>query len=271
MKKIFILSFLCLILKLYALSITTSILPFKYLIDTIGGKYVKTYTLLKPWENPHHFEPDIKRILDISKSNTYFKSRFSEEDLWIKRIKQINPKITVFNISNGIKKRVLEGTENKIDPHIWLSYKNLEIISKNIYNSLIHLDNKNKAYYKSNLNKLLLKIKKRIEAIDKIKYKHIHKSFIIHHPVLGYLCDDLGITQIPIEIESKEPTIKQVINIIKKAKKLNIKLIFVQEGFDKKTAILIANRIKGNVKSFNPLFKNPLKTLSIIIKSLQYE
>lgn len=67
------------------------------------------------------------------------------------------------------------------------------------------------------------------------KLKNIKRNeFIVYHPSWAYLAKRYNLVQIPVEIDGKEPKSKDLQNLIKFAKEKDIRVIFVQPGFQKK-------------------------------------
>jgi len=80
-----------------------------------------------------------------------------------------------------------------------------------------------------------------------------HKEFLVFHPSWGYLADEFGMVQIPIQIEGKSPTPRQLAEIIAYAKEENIRVIFAQKQFSKSAAQTVAQAIQGKVILIDPL------------------
>ena len=70
-----------------------------------------------------------------------------------------------------------------------------------------------------------------------------------------------GLVQIPIEMEGKEPTPKELRDLINHAKELNIKVIFVQPQFSVKSAKTIAAAAGCQTMFADPLELNWAKNL----------
>jgi len=56
-----------------------------------------------------------------------------------------------------------------------------------------------------------------------------------------------------IEIGGKEPSSRVLSEIIQRAKKEKVRVIFVQQGFSRRSAEAVAKAINGKVEEFNPL------------------
>ncbi len=266
---------------LYAkINVTVSILPQKYFVKKIAGQEANVEVMVLPGNEPATYEPKPRQLIHLSKSKIYFSIGVPFEKTWIPRFKSINPKLLIINTAKGIKKRDLDSsysfdrikTKQKIkssakDPHIWLSPVLVKIISLNIANAFIKIDPTHKKIYLTNLKNFYKEIGN-IIAYGNTKFKNLKKrEFIVFHPAWGYFAEEFHLKQIPIQIEEKSPKISTLTKLIKYAKKENIKTIFVQPEFSKKSANVIAENIHGRVVALNPLEENWTKSMKKAINS----
>ncbi len=82
-------------------------------------------------------------------------------------------------------------------------------------------------------------------------------------------CEGYGLEEIPVEFEGKEPTPSRMKELIDRARKDNIKTIFVQKEFDIKNAKAIAGEIGAHIILIDPLSENWLKSTGDIIEALK--
>ena len=59
--------------------------------------------------------------------------------------------------------------------------------------------------------------------------------------------------QVPVELEGKEPKPAQLLELVEHAREKNIKVIFAQPQFSRKSAKIIAREIRGEVVIADPL------------------
>jgi len=78
------------------------------------------------------------------------------------------------------------------------------------------------------------------------------------------------LTQIPVEKEGKEPTVRGLMALIDQARRLKMKVIFVSPQFDRKKAEIIAESIQGRIVFLDPLAKDYVDNLrSVTLKIAQ--
>jgi len=232
--------------------ITVSILPQKYFVGKIAGDRFDINVLIPSGASPETYEPTPSQIIRLEKSKIYFETGYIEME--INRMASYlhnKPDIKVVNCSDGIN---LIKKENKwIEPHIWLSPKNVKVMAQNIYNGLIAIDPGSEDFYGKNLAKFLKEIDDIDNSIREELKNLTSRSFLIYHPALTYFAKDYGLTQIPVQTEGKTPSSKYMKEIIEKAKKEGIKVIVVQQQFDIQKAKTIAKEIDATVITINPL------------------
>ncbi len=232
--------------------ITVSILPQKYFVGKIAGDRFDINVLIPSGASPETYEPTPSQIIRLEKSKIYFETGYIEME--INRMAGYlhnKPDIKVVNCSDGIN---LIKKENKwIEPHIWLSPKNVKVMAQNIYNGLIAIDPGSEDFYGKNLAKFLKEIDDIDNSIREELKNLTSRSFLIYHPALTYFAKDYGLTQIPVQTEGKTPSSKYMKEIIEKAKKEGIKVIVVQQQFDIQKAKTIAKEIDAKVITINPL------------------
>ncbi|MGB1227043.1 MAG: metal ABC transporter solute-binding protein, Zn/Mn family [Poseidonibacter sp.] len=275
----FIIAFFLLTSFVYAqTNIVVSILPQQTFVEKIGANKVNVIAMVTPGSNPHSYEPKPSQMVHISKADIYFPIGFGFEDTWLEKFANQNKNMKFVEMKKGIKKIMMKkhnhhhGNEHenhdehehhkdevkyKEDPHTWTSPKNVKIMAKNIYDTLVQIDASNKEYYLNNYNKFLEEINQTDEKIKAI-FSKIEKNskFMVFHPAWGYFAKDYNLIQFPIEVEGKEPKPKMLKRIIQEAKKENIKAIFTQSEFSDKSAKVIADELKIKVIKETPLATN---------------
>ncbi len=213
--------------------IYTSIDPIKFIIDNIKSDDIQVNTILKPGNDPHTFEVTPKDIQLILNSNAYFYTDLPFEKNIVDKIKKQNKN---FNMASLFQ----IGQE---DPHIWLSIKNINIISENTLNELKRLYPAKGDLFDQNYKIFVEKLGE-IENIIRFNLNACPvKKFLIIHPALTCFAQDWGLTQIALEKEGKIPTGSYLIELSKKIKEENLKFIFSQSEFPSSQ---IAQFIKDN-------------------------
>ena len=249
---------------LYAkLNIAVSIPPQEFLVKKITGNLANITTIVKPGNSPHTYEPKPSQMIELSKANLYLAIGVEFENAWLERFKSQNRNLKIYYTDKNIQKITIKKGKEKGEPnpHIWLSPKNLKIIAKNIANALIVNDKNNSKIYKNNLEKVLKELDNLDKNISAKLSKLKNRNFLTFHPAWSYFAKDYNLTQLTIEINGKEPSIKELIKIINFAKEKNVKVIIAEPEFSDKSAKVIAKELNIKVVKISPLQKDIYKTL----------
>jgi len=261
MKKIITLLIITSTYLFSSLHVIASILPEETFIKAIGGDRVNVSLMVLPGNSPHTYEPKPSQMKEVARATLYFAIGVEFENVWLPKFKNLNTKMHIVDVTEGIKKRLmhtahahLHETEKMLDPHVWTSPANVKIIAHNIYKALIKADPDHQAYYQEHLKaflKTITETDRQIKAI--LKYSPKGTKFMVFHPSWGYFAHDYGLIQLPVEIEGKNPKPRELIALIKEAKRENIKAIFTQPEFSDTVAKTIANELGIEVIKVSPM------------------
>ena len=272
--------------------VTVSIAPQRYFVEQIGGEQVTVEVMVPPGASPHVYEPKPKQMVALNRSKVYYAVGVAFENVWLPRFLSANPEMVIVRTDEGIEKMsmpryVLEGTghaDEEVhehshddpslhDPHIWLSPPLVLLQVRHIRDALIQADPEHQDIYNENFSRFaqeLIELDTELTArFSRISGK---KEFIIFHPAWGYFSHAYGLTQIPIEIEGKEPKPADLVLLIEYAREHGIKAVFVQPQISPQTAEMIAREIGGKVAVADPLspdwYTNLVNVADIIINAI---
>jgi zinc transport system substrate-binding protein len=277
MKKISFLVFLLTSLSFANVNVVVSIVPQKVFVKKIGGEKVKVTVMVKQGSSPHDYQPKPSQMKDISKANVYFSIGVEFENIWLEKFSNQNKNLLLINSSKGIEKHYAHHNcthahhnhNQSIDPHVWVDPLNVKIIAKNIYETLAKLDATNADFYKKNYETYLRELDTLHADLKKIfKDTAKYSTFMVFHPSWGYFAKRYKLTQLPVEVNGKEPKMKALVTIIKKAKEANVRAIFTQPEFSDKASQNIANNLKIAVIKASPLAENWAENLKMLANAI---
>ena len=254
--------------------ITVSIAPFKYFVEEIAGNDFTVNVMVPAGADPHTYEPVPGQINKLRKSVGYISNGYLGFEMnWLDRFYETNPAMKKLALSDFIEPLVSQqhregGHIEGADPHYWVSPKCALAIAGSVKQFLIGLNPAQKEKYESNYLQLISKIK----AIDDKAmgmFSNVSvKSFMIYHPNLAYVARDYGLEEIPVEFEGKEPSPSRMRDLVDRARKDNLKTIFVQLEYDTKNAKALAEEIGAQIVLIDPLSENWQKSTTDIIEAV---
>ena len=244
------------------LQVMSSFYPLREFSQKVGQERVDVRLLVPVGVEPHDWEPTIKDVQQMQKSDLIVINGIGFEN-WVDKLNEMNYQGVVVDTSNGIIIKNMdeeslvneEHVDESGDPHIWLNPVFAKIQVQNIANAFSNLDPENQQYFQENaanyiteLNLLDSKIRNELSGCN--------HDFIAFHHAFSYFADEYNLTQhtiISSSISHAEPTAKTLENVINQAKQLNLKVIFTEETADPKTSQVIANEIGGEILVLSPL------------------
>lgn len=261
------------------IQVAASIPPQKYFLNQIGQPYLDIIIMIQPGTNPATYEPKPSQLTALSNIQAYFTIGVPFEDVWLSKFKNANPKLSIIPTHKSIKKQYFSShkptkgntrAQTRKDPHIWLSPPLVRIMAKTILDACINLDPSHTPDYLSNYYQFC----KEINKLDSFILKSLSKTglsarhFMVYHPAWGYFAETYSLKQIPVEKKGREPSPKQLLNLISLAKKLGLNTIFVQPQFSIKSAQIITRDINGHVVKLDPLAEDWTKNLKNSAQSI---
>ncbi|WP_100065652.1 metal ABC transporter solute-binding protein, Zn/Mn family [Miniphocaeibacter massiliensis] len=269
-------------------TIYTSIYPIYYVTSNIVGDKINVENIIPNDIDAHSWEPTPKDMAKLEDASLILINGIGMES-WVdsvvntigsREIHEVNEGIELIKLTEHDHDKDLRESHNHgdFDPHIWLSIKNMKIISKNVYKKVVDLDKDNEKYYLENFNELVIKLENLEKDYENKLSRIKDKSIVVPHEAFNYLGRDYEINQIAIEgiNSTDEPDLGKMAEIVNEAKENKINTIFYEYGDSDKIAKTIAGEINGQVlplctleKITNEQEKNNDDYISIMYKNLE--
>ncbi|MBD3422344.1 MAG: cation ABC transporter substrate-binding protein [Chitinivibrionales bacterium] len=142
------------------------------------------------------------------------------------------------------------------DPHIWLSPPLVKQMAITIKDALVEIDPEGKQVYGKNL----LVFHQKLDSLDTYIRTTLAPvkgtELFVFHPAFGYFADEYGLVQKPVETGGKEPSARDLAELVQEAREHKPKVIFVQPQYSQKSAQALAAQIECAVVPINPLPEN---------------
>jgi zinc transport system substrate-binding protein len=233
-------------------TVVVSTYPAYFVASKIAGSDFKVVNISANAADAHDFEPTVQDIYTLKSADLAFISGVHLDDWAIKGAEQNN----TINMSKYVK---VDG-EN---PHYWMSFENLKLMSTLISKKLSELKPENSAVYTKNNQEFSSEIdtvSKGYMALKECKNKNIFVS----HDAFGYMTKPLGINVIAIHDDEHthgEPSLASMAKSIKEAKNANIHTVFYESDETKKMAEMAAKELGANVKFLFTMEATPIKEM----------
>ena len=228
-------------------NIMVSVYPLKEFADKIAGDKAEVSCMVPDNMEPHDYEPKTKDFEALIKSDAFIYNGLGLET-WVDQVKSVigDKELRIVDSSEGVEVRK-EG--EVIDPHSWLSLKEAEKQAENIKDTLVEIDEDNKAYYEEKYDAFVGELESLYNEY-KEKFDNLStKDFVTGHAAFGYLCRDFGLQQKSVEnlFAEGEPTPKQLEQLVTFCKENNIKTVFSESLASPKVSETLAKEVGAEV------------------------
>ncbi len=250
-----------------------SVAPYVELVDELTEKQVTVQLLVPPGFSSHTYEPTPKEIINATKASIWFTIGELFEERVERALKSENPKLVTVDLRQGLSLmggHTHEGSDHicSQDTHIWMSPKMMMQQVKHMAKSLGSVFPEIKDTVDKNEPLVLAKLEKLDTEIRHILAPYKGKTIFVSHPAYGYFCREYDLHEESIEFEGKDPTPKQLYNLINEAKEDKVETIFIQKQYSTKAADLIAKEIGAKLILLDPYSEHYFDSMLLIAKSI---
>lgn len=267
------------------LRVFASVVPIRTCVEKVGGEHVDARALVRPGYNPHTYDPTPQQISALAEAVLYVRTGVPFEDAWMERIRSANPAMQILDARSGIDLRELaahghdgeddaqglsghdrhqdrhghaadhpgDAHHHESDPHVWTSPPLVKHMVGVIRAKLAELDPAHAADFARNHDAYVAELEALDRELRALLEPLRNRKFMVFHPAWGYFADTYGLVQVPIEREGKEPGPRALAELIEQARREQVRVVFVQPQFSRKSAAQVARAIGGRVVAIDPL------------------
>lgn len=261
MKRFCLLLLLWPLLGFAAPQVLVTVAPYKYMVERIAGNSVQVQVLVPAAASPHSFEPTSRDLVKASRSQLWLRIGEPFEKKSMAVLQDSNPHIRILDLRKGV---IDCGDDDYCDNHIWLSLQLVKMQAKAIKVALSALLPQNEPLYQRSLDRFLADIDKLSAQFTRLFAEHPTKAVLVSHPAFAYFCRDYGITQLSVEQDGREPTIKQIDDLMARVKTLQVTKAILEPQHQNKGTLLIAEQLGLPTFLIDPYAENWYDNISYI-------
>ena len=257
-------------------SLMVSILPQKYLLDSIVGGHFRVECMLAKGGSPESYDPTMNQMMQLERCDAYFLiGNMSFENVLENRLQESGSDVRLVKSFEGIE--LLRGTchhhhhEEAIDPHVWVSVSNLRTMARTMWQAVVGLDEEHAAEYEANYRRLDARLARLQDSLSVRLQPLRGRAFVVWHPALSYFARDYGLEQVSIEFDGKETPVRFVEERLAHARSRGATVFLIQSGADPRQAETVSRQMQVRVAEINPLGYNIEKELKTIADELLRE
>ena len=263
------------------LRVAVSVPPQAYFVERIGGSHVDVQVMIPPGYSHAEYPLTPGKVEALSRARLYVKvghPAFEFERDQIDPALASLPGVRVVDMSQGMRFLDDETGEGHGDhghgheggdPHVWVAPGTVAVAARNIAAALEEADPAHAAEYRANLQAF----EADVTALDReIRARLAGREgaeFMVYHPTWGYFAHEYGLEQVAIEAEGKEPSAARLIKLIDHARRDRVRVVFVQAGFPRKSAQVIADAVGARVLVADPQERDWLANLRRVTRELE--
>jgi len=140
-----------------------------------------------------------------------------------------------------------------LDPHVWLSPELALTLVDNVQHALTEARPDLATVFAANAERARDRIRS-LSAEIATEFKGLpSRRFLVFHPSWGYFAHEFDLIQMPIEVEGREPSPRELHGLLAEAIEHEVRAVFVQPQMSKRTAEVVAHELKGRVVTADPL------------------
>jgi zinc transport system substrate-binding protein len=262
------------------LRVAVSVPPQAYFVERIAGRHAEIEVMIPPGYSHIDYPLTPRQIVALSRARLYVAvghPAFEFERARIQPLLAELPGLEVVDMSRGMRLIEGEGEGSEEhgghahaggDPHVWVAPDTVAVAARNIAAALERIDPVHAAEYRANLATFEAEIASLDRSIRARLGRDRGEAFMVFHPTWGYFAHEYGLRQVAIEAEGKEPSAARLIQLIDEARREGVKVVFVQAGFPRKSAQVIAEAIGGRVVTADPQERDWLGNLRRVTREL---
>jgi zinc transport system substrate-binding protein len=238
------------------LMVAVTIAPQAEFVERVGGGRVEPIVMVPPGAEPHAYEPTPQQLVRLSTAQAYAQlgSGIAFESVWMARIRDTNPSLLVIDCAAGIQR--VEG-----DPHLWLSLRHARTMADAIRAGLTRLDPGGAVVYQRNFDTYAAELAQLDSALARQLRASGVRAFLVYHPSWGYFARDYGLDQMGVERDGREPTARQLAQLVDEARAAGLRTLFVSPQFEPRPALAVAAEIGATVLTADPLPRHYLEEM----------
>jgi len=245
-----------------------SIAPHAYFVEAIGGDAVEVEILVPSGQSPATYEPVPGQLARLAVADVLFMTGVPFEKRLLTKIAEGFDKLRVVKLHDGIRLRPIDREREHEhdhggagDPHVWLDPDLAARQAETIAATLAQIRPADSAFFYRNLDTLRQDIDSTFAAIKVLLTPVEGRAIYVFHPSFGYFVDAFGLRQVAIEHDGKEPSARQLAELIEEAGADRVKVLFVQPQFSRKQAEAVGEAVGARIVMLDPLSQDYMNNL----------
>ncbi|MCB1212751.1 MAG: zinc ABC transporter substrate-binding protein [Chlamydiia bacterium] len=247
--------------------ILVTISPFRYLVEKVSENTLSVGVLIPPSADMHTYEPTPQQAIKSSEAKIWFRMGSPQEEKLVTALRSNHPLVEIVDLSTLlplIHESHCHHCQADVDLHYWLSPRLLQMMVKIVEKKLLELFPEREAQIRKGASDHFKELERVGHWLTAELAPVKGREIFVSHPAYAYLARDYGFRQISVEREGREPTPRELSQLVTELNRLHPRVIFSQQQYNSKSVQLIASRIGAKVMILDPHAENYLETLRTV-------
>jgi len=242
--------------------------PVAWAVERIAGPRARVELLVPGGQSHEAFAPAPRQVEDLMRAGVWFRTALPFEEALGARIARAAPRLRIVDVTAGVSLRPMEAHGHEdgehadgLDIHVWLDPQNMKLHARAICDELCALVPAGADEFRANAAALAAELDAADAAIAAQLAPCKGARMYVFHPAFGYFADRYGLVQRAIEVDGKEPTPRQLAELVAQARADGARTVFVQAQFPARGARHIAEAIGADVAELDPTARDYIANL----------
>ena len=227
--------------------------PQAWLAGRLTGAPDSVRVLVPPNHSPELYEPTPRQVAGILAARLYLRcGTLGADSAWIGILQASSNGPLIVECCQALAVNSAHVT----DPHAWTDPLLALEMTARILAALIELTPGNTAHYRRNHRQLEQELQTLHRRIQDRLAPLPRRHFLVAHPAWGAFAARYGLVQVslePLHVHGGEPAPRHIVETIELARTHGIRAVFVQPGFDSRSARTVARELGVPVRTLSPL------------------
>ncbi len=254
----------------------------------IAGGLVDVQVLVSAGANPHTYEPPAAQMVALSRAGLYFRAGMPFETALCDKLAGMTAGPRIIDLLAGMDLLSQDEHDERaqpaeqgngaeqhadhkhgMDPHVWLAPKLAARQAAIIRDAMCQAYPAHAEEFRRNAAALTAELDTLDAKIAAALTPVTGRTFFVFHPAFGYFAAAYGLHQQAVETGGKSPSLKDIADLIAKAKAQKVRVIFVQPQFSTQAARTIADEIGGVVVPIDDLPEDYMASMQVMAEKVR--
>jgi zinc transport system substrate-binding protein len=248
------------------LRVFVTVAPLAWLVEALGGSHVRVFSLVKPGQDPHSFEPSPGQLSGLRDADAYLSLGLPFERAWLPRMAAQHPQLRLVELVEDSAAPAQTPAHHPaehhhrhsdhpagVDPHIWTDPLGMAQLSRRVSELLGDLRPAAAEEFRRRQHDVALQLRELHDDLTATFAAMPRKVFLVHHPAWGHLAARYGLTQLAIERDGKEPGPRALATLAEQVRLQRIRTLFVEPQISDHLAHGLADTLGLEIAVLDPL------------------